>query len=119
MILRLLIDECVQAPISRALAAAGHDLRYVGIDAVSALDPDVAALAQADGRILVTEDYDFGELAIRRGVKVPGVILMYLGGMPPADRPAHVLTVLVEVASELEGYLTILEPRRVRRRPLG
>ena len=118
MTLRILVDECVQRPISRAFEAAGHDLRFVGAGHAGLDDRQVAALAIADDRIVLTHDYDFGDLVVRHGLGVPGVILVSCEALPPSQRGAHVLTSLADLMDKLAGALTIVEPRRVRQRRL-
>ena len=44
------------------MRAAGHDVVYVAENQASATDQEVAARATAEDRIVVTQDYDFGEM---------------------------------------------------------
>jgi predicted nuclease of predicted toxin-antitoxin system len=80
-----------------------------------ATDPDVLAWAAREERILLTFDKDFGELA--RGSALPrtcGVVL-------PMPRPGDVgqrLAALIVARDDWAGYFSVIEPGRVRMRPL-
>jgi hypothetical protein len=71
------------------------------------------------GRILLTFDKDFGELA--RGSVLPlecGVVLLRI----PMPSPANVgrrLAELITARDDWAGHFSIIEPDRVRMRPLG
>lgn len=83
--MRLLLDECCGQRLATALRAAGYDLRHVRDAHCGADDEAVLALSRAQGRILVTNDRDFGELAVGNGDPVPGLIL--LRSMPDGRHP--------------------------------
>jgi predicted nuclease of predicted toxin-antitoxin system len=74
--MRLLLDECCDPELVAALRAAGHDVHHVLETDRGADDEVVLALSRAQNRILVTEDRDFGELAVGYGGSVPGLILL-------------------------------------------
>lgn len=63
--MRLLADENIAAPLVLALRAAGHDVTYVAELAPGIADDAVLSLALRQGRLLLTEDKDIGELVIR------------------------------------------------------
>lgn len=71
--MRLLADENIPGDAVDALRAAGHDVVWIHTDAPGSTDPDVLALAQREGRIVVTFDKDFGELAWRTRLPLPVV----------------------------------------------
>jgi len=59
------------------------------VQAPSLPDPEVLALATSGDAILLTDDKDFGELVVRRGLEHRGVVLPQLGLGPQrqADKP--------------------------------
>ena len=59
--MKFLADECVDAGLVNALRVAGYDAIFVGDAAKGILDEQVLAMAAREGRILLTEDKDFGE----------------------------------------------------------
>jgi predicted nuclease of predicted toxin-antitoxin system len=82
---RLLLDECCDPRLAAALRAAGHDVHHVLEADRGADDEAVLTLSRAQDRILVTNDKDFGELAVGHGDPVPGLIL--LRSMPDGRHP--------------------------------
>jgi predicted nuclease of predicted toxin-antitoxin system len=63
--MRILADENIPGDAVAALRECGHDVAWVRADAPGSSDIVVIARAQAENRILVTFDKDFGELAFR------------------------------------------------------
>src|SRR5438128_177739 len=58
---------CVSSGVRDVLTEAGHDVVWVGDFVPDPGDEAIIATAFGQGRILVTLDKDFGELAIVRG----------------------------------------------------
>lgn len=82
--LRLLADENFPGDAIKTLVMAGHDIKWVRLDFPGISDPEVLAIAQAEDRILITFDKDFGELALRAGL--PGS-----SGSPLFDQNGRVM----------------------------
>jgi len=84
--MRFLMNENVSATVIGTRRQNGHDVLSVKESMRSASDDVILARAQAELRILVTHDKDFGELAFRVGLPAEsGVILLRLTGL---DRDA-------------------------------
>ncbi|MBV8190409.1 MAG: DUF5615 family PIN-like protein [Alphaproteobacteria bacterium] len=71
-------------------------LRADGLDVISiaetqpgARDDAILETARAEGRILITEDRDFGELLIRQCLLAAGVILLELDRLSGEAEAAH------------------------------
>jgi hypothetical protein len=82
-------------------------------------DPDVLRWAARDERILPTFDKDFGELA--RAATLPstcGVVLFRMPMPKPGDVGER-LGNLVTSRNDWAGHFSVIEPRRIRMRPLG
>jgi predicted nuclease of predicted toxin-antitoxin system len=117
--LRLLVDECCDRLLVSALRQAGHDVLSVAETMAGEPDESVLLAARESGRVLVTYDYDFGELTVRHGLPVPGVILVACHGLAPLERARRTAAALAALADDGRGWLTMIEPKRVRRRPVG
>jgi predicted nuclease of predicted toxin-antitoxin system len=78
---RLLADEGVDAPTVARLRADGHDVTYVAELMPGITDEAVLDLANAESRVLLTADKDFGELVFRMGRVTVGVLLLRLAGL--------------------------------------
>jgi predicted nuclease of predicted toxin-antitoxin system len=81
-------------------------------------DLDVAARASSDDRVLITEDYDFGELVVRHGVRLPGLVILAMPNEPGLVRKERILELTTRLGDSLRGQFTIVELKRERLRPL-
>jgi len=116
--MRWIVNENVSGTVIRTLRERGHDVLSVKESLRGAGDPDILARAQADQRVLVTHDKDFGELAFRFGLPATsGVILFRLAGADPASDNDRVLEVLESDVVWTDHFAVVTEDR-VRIRPL-
>ena len=114
--MRWLIDECVHSDIVRDLRLAGHDVKYAAEVFRQTADADLADEALRDGRILITEDKDFGDIAFQKPHAVPGIILLRF---PPERRGAKsrcLLDAIGQYEATLHENFTVVEETRVRQR---
>jgi len=113
--LRILANENVPGPAIEAMRAAGHDVVWMfegrrGLD-----DPMVLKQAQAEGRILITFDKDFGELVYRGGADASaGVVLIRISTRSPEEAADRILRELAAHAEELPGHFTVVGDHGVR-----
>ena len=116
--MRWLVDECIDAALVAHLRAAGHDVVYMAEIAPATSDAEVMARAQRDGRLLLTEDKDFGDLVFRRGGQVPGIVLLRIDPAMHALKNRRLDAAIDRFGDNLFGrYMTVKEAR-FRSRPL-
>jgi predicted nuclease of predicted toxin-antitoxin system len=115
---KFLADECCPAPVVRRLRTAGHDVVFIAEVGVKASDLEVLDVASRDERILITEDKDFGEHVVRRGMIVPGVILLRLPATRGVDVAERVMQVVEELGEQLLGKYVVVLRARIRLRSL-
>jgi predicted nuclease of predicted toxin-antitoxin system len=115
---RWLADECVDAGLVSHLHAAGHDVIYMAEVSPAASDAQVLIRAQADRRILLTEDKDFGDLVFRRGQSVPGIILLRIDPAKHVLKKARLDEAVDRFGDDLFGRYVTVEGARFRSRPL-
>ena len=73
--MRFLLDACAAArTLEQELTALGHDVRSARGEYARASDETLLTLAYEEGRVLVTEDKDFGELVYLRRLPHPCVV---------------------------------------------
>src|SRR4051794_7644403 len=116
--MRFLANENFPGPAVAALIAAGHDIVWVRSAAPGMSDQDVLAWATRDARILLTFDKDFGELA--RASALPrtcGVVLLRMPMPNPGDIGLR-LSNLIMSRDDWAGHFSVIEPSRIRMRPL-
>ena len=81
-------------------------------------DQAVLALAQAEGRVLITFDKDFGELAFRYGLPSTCGVVLFRCAAPSPQRVAEVATKSLESRNDWEGHFSVVEDARIRMTPL-
>ena len=116
--MRFLADENVSRVVIERLRAEGHDVISVVETRPSAPDDEILNVAESDGRILITGDRDFGEMVIRQRLALRGVLLLELDRLPNAMRADTVAQIVAAHGERLAGNLVVIEPSRVRIRPL-
>jgi predicted nuclease of predicted toxin-antitoxin system len=116
--MRFLADENVSRLVIERLRNDGHDLISIAETRPGARDEDVLNAANADGRVLISEDRDFGEMVIRQRLSIPGIVLLELDRLSNATEAAAVAEVVSTHADRFFGNLVVIEPGRIRVRPL-
>ena len=117
--MRFLANENFPGAAVDALRAAGHDLVWVRTVAAGSSDAEVMAWAAREQRILLTFDKEFGEPASRSLLpRTCGIILLRLP-MPAARDVGWRLAKLITGRDDWAGCFSIIEPGRVRMRPLA
>jgi predicted nuclease of predicted toxin-antitoxin system len=119
--LRFLVDENLSERVAELLVENGHDAIHVrAIGLATADDEVVLARAEAEGRVLVSADTDFGALLAGAGMRARSVILLRLATQRRAwSRAALLLANLPQVEADLDaGALVVIEAGRVRSRRL-
>lgn len=110
--MKFLLDENADIRVATHLNALGHDVATVAGDHRPGLpDPEILVLAERDGRILVTDDRDFGELVFQDGMPHAGVIFFRLGTTRIQVRIDRLNHVLAEHADQLNLFLTVTRDR--------
>jgi predicted nuclease of predicted toxin-antitoxin system len=114
---RLLIDACVWGGCVKELAGTGHDVVWAGDWPHDPGDEEILTQAHREGRIVVTLDKDFGELAVVHGIPHAGIIRLVRIATRQQGRICRYL--LEHHAADLvPGTIITVEPGRLRiRRP--
>ena len=115
--MRFLLDESADTRLGNYLADLGHDVTSVaGHHSQSLRDPEVLAIANREGRILITNDRDFGELVFPHHQPHTGVILFRLRTTALVTKVERLSYILSRYANQLDQFLVVTEHRvRVRR----
>ncbi len=99
----LLVDENIHPDVVRELVRQGKDVVTVfgeGLGGHS--DAAVLRRANADGRVVLTHDADFGTLAVRGGQAFTGIVYL---------RPGHISSVAVlQAITAVDSLVTDVEP---------
>ncbi len=116
--MRFMANENIPATAIQLLRQSGHDVLSVKECSPGAGDATVMQRARDEGRILITQDKDFGELAFRTRAPAPvGFVLFRLTGADPDADSRRIAEVLNE-GSEWPGHFAVVTDLHVRLRPL-
>lgn len=121
MTLKFLVDEALSPRTVVHLQSLGHDAIHMRERLpLASPDSDIVALAQREGRIIVTADLDYGHLLIASASTPPSAIILRLD--------EHTLTLVNQLLTEhlpriatplSEGALVVIEEDDVRIRRLA
>ena len=114
--MKLLLDSCVWGGAVAELQAAGHDVVWAGAWPSDPGDDQILSIALAEGRILITLDKDFGELAVLHGAQHAGILrLVDIAARRQSTAALHVLE---RHGDELQaGAIVTADMGRIRIRP--
>lgn len=118
--MRWAADECVSRSIVENLRAEGHDVLFVADGFRGKTDEFVFLLAASEGRLLLTQDSDFGELLFRRiSLNVPGIVFIRIPPERAALRWPRLKAVIDKIGETLFGRIVVIEEQRTRSRALN
>jgi len=107
-------DESCDFAVVRALRETGQDVTAIVELSPAAKDDVVLHLARSEGRILLTEDKDFGLLAFAGGQRTAGVILIRFPSGARSQLGRAVVNMVAELGESLTGTFVVVEPGRAR-----
>lgn len=117
--MKFLADECCDADIVASLRADGHDVLYIMEFKPGAIDQDVLKKAFDEGRILLTEDKDFGELVFYMKKPARGIVLLRFDVRQRNFKLPRLKQLLHTKGEKLEGFFVVVDPEKFRFRYLN
>jgi predicted nuclease of predicted toxin-antitoxin system len=115
---KFLADECCDTGVVTSLRADGHDVAYVLERQTGIPDEEVLHNAFVEGRILLTEDKDFGELIYRLKKPACGIILIRIDVQERYEKWPRLEALIAKHEDRLPGHFVVLEMNKYRFRPL-
>jgi predicted nuclease of predicted toxin-antitoxin system len=113
--MKIIADENCEREMIDSLRSVGHVVTI--LDLAPSIDDDtVFTLARKQGRILLTNDHDFGVIAEHSEARPPAVILMRLERLSFSRRMEIVLQTVAELGNDISGQFVVIEPHQVRSR---
>lgn len=116
--MRILANEDFPGEALVALRQRGHDVAWVRTDAPGSSDCMVLQRAEAEDRVLVTFDKDFGELAFRAELPASSGIILFRISAPSSAHVARVAAAALESRADWAGHFAVVEDARIRMTPL-
>jgi predicted nuclease of predicted toxin-antitoxin system len=112
--MRFLIDECVHGDVTAYLRSTGHDVVYIAEIASGSQDEDILKKAVEEGRILITNDKDFGDLVFRSGQPHHGVLLFRLKNESAPNQVNILASLLEQHSDDIAGQFAVVQEGRLR-----
>ena len=116
--MNFLADECCDAASVASLRSDGHDVLYALESLRGFRDDQILRRAFQEQRILLTEDKDFGDLAIRLRQPVVGIILLRFDSHQRNQKVPRLKALIEQEAQNITGKFIVLEADKTRTRPL-
>jgi predicted nuclease of predicted toxin-antitoxin system len=117
--MKFIVDESTGKAVAQFLREIGHDVVAVTETMPATEDRDILIKAASEGRIVITNDKDFGELIFRSGYAHNGVLFLRLQDESSANRVRVVKAVLDQYANYLKMNFIVATDRGVRIRHLA
>lgn len=112
--MKYLADENLHGDIVAWLRGRGHDVVYAAESFSAESDEELLSRARAEGRTVITNDKDFGELIFHRRLAPAGVILIRLYAPIIADRIARLDVAWRRVETQSSGSFIVVTQRKIR-----
>ena len=93
-------------------------MSYVAALASGLTDAGVLRMAEAEERLFLTEDKDFGELVFRFRLSVPGLVLLRIDTARAFLKWPRLETIISQIGEGLFGRYVVVTETRCRSRPL-
>ena len=116
--MRFLADENMARAIVAWIRSAGHDVLYAAELKPGEADDVWLSQAQADNRLIVTADKDFGELVFRDHLNSAGVLLLRMEDLTVQQRLTRLQSVWSVVEANPTGKFIVVTDRKVRVRTM-
>jgi predicted nuclease of predicted toxin-antitoxin system len=114
---RFLADEGVDFRLVTALRER-YPVVSIAEENPSVTDEEVLKLAVDTDSVLLTEDKDFGEMVFRRGLSLPGVVLIRLHGVQGAEKVHLIQKVFEQHLERLRGSFSVVTGKAIRIRAI-
>lgn len=116
--MKLLANENFPREAIEALRKDGQDVVWVRTEFPGASDREVLAHAEAENRIVVTFDKDFGELAFRSGLRITCGVILFRITPRSHGFVANFAVKVFRVRNDWAGHFSVVEEHRIRMIPL-
>ena len=116
--MKFLADECCDTGLVRSLRDDGHDVLYVLEKKAGVTDEEILLDAYNDGRILLTEDKDFGELVYRLRKPSRGIVLIRIDVKKRHLKWERLKKLIDHYPDRLPGNFVVIDLQKIRFRPL-
>lgn len=118
--MKFLADMGISYRSVNYLSNLGYDALHLSeLGAIEKEDADILAQARLDGRVVLTNDLDFGDLLALSGASLPSVVIFRLQDMTAENVNRHLDDILTRYMAALhDGVIISVSEKRIRIRKL-
>jgi predicted nuclease of predicted toxin-antitoxin system len=116
--MRFLADENFPGGAVAALRSNGYDVAWIRTLSPGISDPEVLKFAQAEDRILLTFDKDFGELAFVTELPATSGIILFRIQSPSSIVLTEKIITAIELRTDWAGHFSTIDNNKIRMRKL-
>lgn len=116
--LKFIVDESTGRSVADFLEEKDYSTVFVGEEMVGADDREIMKKAVEEDRIIVTNDKDFGQLAVKEGRDAKGIILLRLKIETPDNKVKTVRNLLDEHPEKIDGNLAVVKEDSIKLREI-
>ena len=116
--MKFLVDENVGFTITNYLLEQGFDVKSVSELFPSRDDIFIIKTAYDEGRIIVTNDKDFGYLIFKMQLPPPAIILFRIQDESPEEKINAIKNVLQLPEEKIQNHFIVIDEKKIRIRPL-
>lgn len=112
--IKFLADENIPRKVVDLVSKNGHDILWIKNIAPKSSDDQILSLAEAEERIILTFDRDFGQLVYEKKLLTKqGIIYFRLDGLSPSKMAEAVIEILNSDVI-FPGYFTVVTKTKIR-----
>ena len=112
--IKFIADVNIEKPIVDYLLKNGYDVKWVADYDCKISDEDLLKIANAEKRILITNDKDFGELIFLQKKISRGVILLRVKGQISQDKVRLIGKLIKNYSNKLLNHFVVITKNRIR-----
>lgn len=116
--IRFLADVNVEKAIVDFLLENEYDVRWIPDYDCEMLDEDLLNLANAEKRVLITNDKDFGELTFLQKRISAGIILLRVRGQKAKDKVKLIKKLLQNYSDKVLYHFIVITKKKIRIIPM-
>ncbi|MBI5183224.1 MAG: DUF5615 family PIN-like protein [Nitrospinae bacterium] len=113
-IIKFIADVNVEKAIVDYLTQNGYDIKWIPDYNCEIPDEDLLDLANAERRVLITNDKDFGEITFLQKKLYTGIILIRIKGQKTEDKVKLFKKLIKNYSNKLLNHFTVITKKKIR-----
>lgn len=111
---KFIVDECTGPFVATWLKSKGFNVLSVFEAFPGIKDTEILKIAQSEGRIVITNDKDFGEMVFKSRYSHHGIVLLRLNDERSKNKISVIEKLLTHHSEDLIGNFIVLTENTIR-----